>query len=74
LPFTSLKEKEKSVHPLAVMRTAIWVSEGMGRVNRGKILIDKVHAKAESTIDKTTNKIRDNGLILYSNRMKIGNI
>jgi len=42
--------------------------------NRGEILIDKVHAKAESTIVQTTKKIRDNGLILSSNRMKIGNI
>lgn len=32
LPFTPLKEKGKPVQPLAVMRNAIWVSEGMGRV------------------------------------------
>jgi hypothetical protein len=42
--------------------------------NGGEILIDKVHAKAESTIVKTTKKIRDDGLILSSNRMKMGNI
>lgn len=57
------------------MRTAIWVSEGMGKnQNRGEILIDKAHAKAESTIVKTTKKITDNVRILSINRMKIGNI
>jgi len=57
------------------MRTEIWVSGRMEKSqNRGEILIDKAHAKAELTIIKTTKKIRDNGLILSSNRMKIGNI
>jgi hypothetical protein len=41
-----------------------------GNQNRGEILIDKVHAKAEPTIVKTTNKVRDNALILFSNRIK----
>ena len=57
------------------MRIVIWVSEEMGKSqNRGEILIDKVHTKAESTIVKTTNKVRDNALILFSNRINIGNI
>jgi hypothetical protein len=57
------------------MRTEIWVSGRRGKnQNRGEILIDKVHVKAESTIVKTTKKIGDKGLILTRNRMKIGNM
>jgi hypothetical protein len=57
------------------MRIAVWISEEIGKSqNRDEILIDKVHAKAESTIVKTTNKVRDNALILFSNRINIGNI
>ena len=60
---TYINQGEKRLKPLAVMRTEIWVKEGTGkRQNRGWILMDRVRAKAESTIVKTTQKIRDNDL------------
>jgi hypothetical protein len=44
------------------MGTAIWDDEGIRKSeNRGKIVMDKVRARAESTTVKATEKTRDNG-------------